>query len=153
MRDYSGKVIGARPKARLVDAEQEPHEYDEHMSEKLTGVPKFVLPHSHSEYTIEPSPSASSLSDLKSRWVLLKQKVIAHKSHDGWRIGKVWKQGVGKKYGGMIWVTQRGEYMTLMPKTTDRTRCGWFSQIPWSRQRTSEMVLYVCHTVSRHGRD
>ena len=108
MRDYSGRVIGARPKARLVDAEQEPHEYDEHMSEKLTGVPKFVLPHSHSEYTIEPSPSASSLSDLKSRWVLLKQKVIAHKSHDGWRIGKVWKQGMEKKYGGMIWVTYWG---------------------------------------------
>jgi hypothetical protein len=34
--------------------------------------------------------------------------VIAKKSHDGWRIGKVWKQGLGKKYGGMIWVTYGG---------------------------------------------
>ena len=52
--------------------------------------------------------TSSQLSDVKSRWVILKQKVIAHKSHDGWRIGKVWKQGVGKKYGGMIWVTYGG---------------------------------------------
>ena len=56
------------PKARLVDAEQEAREYDEYMSEKLAGVPKFVLPRTNSEYTID----------------------------DGWRIGKVWKQGVGK---------------------------------------------------------
>ena len=34
--------------------------------------------------------------------------MIEHKSHDGWRIGKVWKKGVGKKYGGMIWVTYGG---------------------------------------------
>ena len=39
---------------------------------------------------------------------ILKQKVIARKSHDGWRIGKVWKQGVGKTYGGMFWVTYGG---------------------------------------------
>jgi hypothetical protein len=87
---------------------------------------------SHSPYVIAASPGAGSLSDLNSRCVILKQKVITHKSHDGWRIGKVWKQGVGKKYGGMIWVTyggesQTGEVMTLIPKTTERTSCGWFS--------------------------
>ena len=71
------------PKARLVDAEQEAREYDEHMAEKLAVVHKFVLPRSHSEYTIAAPPSPGSLSDLKSRWALLKQKVIAHKSHDG----------------------------------------------------------------------
>ena len=93
------------PKTRLVDTDQETREYDEYMTEKLVGVPKFVLPRSHFEYTIASSPSAGSLSDLKFRWVLLKQKVIVHKSHDGWRISKVWKKGVGKNYGGMIWVT------------------------------------------------
>ena len=78
------------------------------MTEKLAGVPNFVLPQSHSSYTITAPPPAGSLSDLKSRWVLLKQKVIVHKSHDGWRIGQVWKKGVGKKYGDMIWVTYGG---------------------------------------------
>ena len=94
---------------RLVNEEEEEREYNDQMAEKLAGVPKFVLPLSHSAYTITATPSVGSLSDLKSRWVILKQKVIVHKSHDGWRIGKVWKQGVGKKYGGMIWVTYGGD--------------------------------------------
>ena len=38
------------------------------------------------------------------RWKLLKQQVIAHKSHDGWKVGKIWKKGTGEKYGGMLWV-------------------------------------------------
>jgi len=47
----------------------------------------------------------SSLSLLcLNRWKLLKQKVIAYKSHEGWKVGTVWKKGVGKKYGGMLWV-------------------------------------------------
>ena len=78
------------------------------MIDKQDVVPNFVLPLSNSSYTIETPPDVGSLSDLKSRWVILKQKVIAHKSHDGWRIGKEWKQGVGKEYGGMIWVTYGG---------------------------------------------
>ena len=68
---------------RLVNEEEEEREYNDQMAEKLAGVPKFVLPLSHSAYTIAATPAAGSLSDLKSRWALLKQKVIAHKSHDG----------------------------------------------------------------------
>ena len=69
---------------------------------------KFYRNHYRNGSSCTGPPAAGSLSDLKSRWVILKQKVIVHKSHDGWRIGKVWKQGVGKKYGGMIWVTYGG---------------------------------------------
>jgi hypothetical protein len=46
------------------------------MIDKLDVVPNFVLPLSHSSYTIAAPPVVGSLSDLKSRWVLLKQKVI-----------------------------------------------------------------------------
>ncbi len=59
----------------------------------------------------------SSLSLLcLNRWKLLKQKVIAYKSHEGWKVGTVWKKGVGKKYGGMLWVNHgsnrgRGGYV------------------------------------------
>ena len=35
-----------------------------------------------------------------------------------------------------------------IPKTTERTRCGWFSLLPLSRQRPSEMVMYVCQSDS-----
>ena len=45
---------------------------------------------------------------MTEKLAVLPQKVIEHKSHDGWRIGKVWKKGVGKKYGDMIWVTYGG---------------------------------------------
>ena len=37
---------------RLVDDEEEEREYNDQMSEKLAGVPKFVLPLSHSAYII-----------------------------------------------------------------------------------------------------
>ena len=82
--------------------------HDRYGVSKSSGVPKFVLPLSHSAYTIAAASHVGSLSDLKSRWVLLKQKVIAHKSHDGLRIGRAWKEGTGNKNGGMIWVTYGG---------------------------------------------
>ena len=42
--------------------------------------------------------------------------MVAHKSHDGWKIGKMWKKGTGPKYGGLLWVnygsaTGRGGYV------------------------------------------
>ncbi len=30
--------------------------------------------------------------------------MIAYKSHEGGKVDTVWKKGVGKKYGDMLWV-------------------------------------------------
>ena len=53
-----------------------------------------------SETTASVAASASqsvlkpdSLPELKSRWLLLTNKVMVCKVHDGWRVGKVWKRG------------------------------------------------------------
>jgi hypothetical protein len=34
-------------------------------------------------------PSADSLPNINSGWLILREKVIAHKHHDGWRVGFV----------------------------------------------------------------
>ena len=93
------------PDPLLVDPAQQELDDIEERAAQLAQVGVFVLPHSHASYSIKPPPSAESLPDLNSKWNLLKEKLIAHKTDVGWKIGKVWKKGKGQRYGGQLWVT------------------------------------------------
>jgi hypothetical protein len=81
-----------------------------HQSAQLAKVGDFVLPDSHASYTINQAPATESLPDLNLKWILLRQKWIAYKFHDGWKISNVWRKGIGLQYGGKLWVTY-GKYL------------------------------------------
>ena len=62
-----------------------------------------------SETTASVAASASqslltpdSLPDLRTRWLLLTNKVIVCRGHDGWRVGKVLFWRVGKVFGWRV---------------------------------------------------
>jgi len=88
-----------------VDPEQEERDAAEEHAAKLAKVGAFQLPPGFTGYSIAAQPEPASIPSVSARFKLLKGSMIAYKFADGWRTGKVWKQGKGAAYKGMLWVS------------------------------------------------
>ena len=95
-----------------VDPVQVQLDIDEVLTAKMAKVCSFELPCALSfKCRIANQPVRFDATDaqtpLKGRFAVLKQKMIAYKSVDRLKIGKVWKKGSGERYGGLLWVFVR----------------------------------------------
>ena len=62
----------------------------------LLQVGNFKLHAVYVGFKIDAAPDPASLPDLNARWKTLKNKTVASKFPDGWKVGKVWKKGTAR---------------------------------------------------------